>query len=344
MDFSSDNSAGAAPEVMAAIAATNTGTAVSYGDDNVTERVKGQFREIFERDLEVFLVGTGTAANALGLSAITPPYGAIYCHPDSHIYVDECCAPEFFSSGAKLFPMANRGDGKIGVAEFEAALEHFMPGFFHHPQPATLSISQLSELGTAYTPEETGALAELCKSHDLAFHLDGARFANAVASTGCHPADLTWRAGVDVMSFGGTKNGALMAEAVIFFDPPRAQEFRYLLKRGGQVFSKSRFLAAQMEAMLTDGLWLKLAGHANQMAQMMADGICKRDKEALVASVEGNEVFACLSNAVAAKLSAAGARYYPWPAGNKNGLNAYRFVTSFATQESEVGAFLDCLG
>lgn len=220
MNFKSDNTAGAAPEVLAALARVNDGVEASYGDDAVTRRLGEKLSTLFEKDVAVFPVATGTAANSLALATLTPHYGAVFCHEGAHIHVDECGAPEFYSQGAKLVPLKG-AHGKLTPGAIKAALGHFQRGFVHHPQPAMISITQATELGTTYTPAEVDALSRFARAERLSLHMDGARFANALAHLKCKPADITWKAGVDVMSFGVTKNGALAAEAVIFFDPLR---------------------------------------------------------------------------------------------------------------------------
>ena len=217
MNFISDNAYGAAPEILAALTRANDGTAKGYGDDHVSKRVTEKLSTLFEREVAVYPVATGTAANSLTLATLTPHYGAVLCHETAHIYVDECGAPEFFS-GAKLLPLAG-AHGKLTPAALRGALGKFHRGDVHQVQPSTISITQATECGTSYTPAEVHAIADLAKAEKMALHMDGARFANAIAHLGCKPADLTWRAGVDAMSFGLTKNGAIAAEAVVFFDP-----------------------------------------------------------------------------------------------------------------------------
>ena len=338
MNFMSDNAAGAAPEILAALVRANDGIAASYGADDVTARLGEKLSTLFEKNVAVFPVATGTAANSLALATLTPHYGAVLCHEGAHIYEDECGAPEFFSGGAKLIPIAG-AHGKLTPASIAAALGHFQRGFVHHVQPAAISLTQATERGTSYSPEEVAAIARLAKQDGMALHMDGARFANALAFLKCTPAETTWKAGVDAMSFGVTKNGALAAEAVIFFDPARAADLAYRRKRGGHLFSKMRFLSAQIEAMLDGGLWLKLAGHANAMAQRLARGLVELPSFALEHPVEANEVFARLpsKNAMSALL-AADAKFYPWgPIGDRP---LIRLVCSFATREAEVDQFL----
>jgi threonine aldolase len=332
MNFRSDNVTGAAPEILAALMAANEGTAASYGADAISTRLKQRFSEIFEREVAVFPVATGTAANALAIAAVTPPWGVVYCHGESHIQVDECGAPEFFTGGAKLMPL-ECADGKITPAAVEAVLVE--PGIVHSAQPASISISQVTEAGTVYTPDEIAALGALAKRRGLALHMDGARFANAVVALNASPADLTWRAGVDLLSFGATKNGALAAEAIIVFDPARLGDLAYRRKRAGHLFSKMRFLSVQLEAYLEGGLWLRNARHANRMAARLAEGLAATRGAKLLYPVQANEIFIALPEAVIAALEAAGVGFYRWGAPGEGSL---RLVTAFSTRAEDVDA------
>ncbi len=332
MNFRSDNVVGVAPEILAAIAAANEGTAPSYGDDAVTRRLERRVAELFEHEVAVFPVATGTAANALALASLTPAWGAIYCHEASHVQTDECGAPEFFAGGAKLLALAG-ADAKLAPATVAAAM--IERGIVHHVQPAALSISQATEAGTLYRPAEIAALGAMARRHGLAFHMDGARFANAVAALGCSPAELTWRAGVDVLSLGATKNGALAAEAVVFFTPAKAADFAFRRKRGGHLFSKMRFLSAQLEAYLADGLWLRLAAHANRLAARLSVGLAALPGARLRHPTEANEVFVELPEAAITALAAAGVGFYRWGGAASTCL---RLVTAFDTREADVDA------
>ncbi len=339
MNFMSDNAAGAAPEILAALARANEDTAASYGGDTITTRLTEKLSALFERDVAVFPVATGTAANALALATLTPHFGAVFCHEGSHIQVDECGAPEFFS-GAKLVPIKG-AHGKLTPDQLKQSLSHFNRGFVHHVQPATVSITQATELGTVYTPSEIQALSQAAIQEKLALHLDGARFANAIAHLKCSPAEVTWKAGVDAMSFGVTKNGALAAEAVIFFDPARAQDIAYRRKKAGHLHSKMRFLSAQIEAMVDGGLWLTLAGHANAMAKRLSEGLKAIPGFSVDHPVEANEVFAKLpSEAAMQDLEGKGAKFYLWEPVT-GGRPLIRLVCSFATRKEEVDAFLE---
>jgi threonine aldolase len=312
MDFRSDNVASVAPEIMAAIAAANRGTEAAYGNDAISKRLDGLFSDLFGKHVRVFPALTGTVANALALSVLSPPYGAIYAHRGAHVHLDECGAPELFTAGAKLV-MLDGAIGKIALDSFEAALAASGKGFVHSVQPACLSLTQASELGTVYRPDEIAQLTAVAHRHGLAVHMDGARFANAVVSSGCTPAELSWRAGVDVLTLGATKNGALAAEAIVLFRTDLASELAFRHKRAGQLVSKMRFVSAQLEAYLTDDLWLKLARHANHQAARLGAGLERLAGARLLAPIEANEVFVELPRAVIDGLKAAGAHFYGWP-------------------------------
>ena len=332
MNFGSDNYSGVSPQVLAALAAANPGAAPAYGEDAVTARLERRFAELFETAVAVFPVATGTAANALSLAVLSPPFGTVFCHENAHIEEDECGAPEFFTGGAKLATLAG-GCGRIAPETLAAAIGRYRVGFANHAQPAAVSLTQATEWGTVYRPAEIGAIAEVARRHHLALHMDGARFANAVAGLDCAPAELTWRAGVDVLSFGATKNGAMAADAVVFFAPERARQFRYRRKRGGHLIAKMRFLSAQLEAYLADDLWLKNAAHANAMAARLAAGLERVPGARLVCPVQANAVFVQLLSEVAEGLLAEGYFFHPWPAAGENG---YRLVTAFDTDPAAV--------
>lgn len=344
MIFTSDNAFGVAPEILEAIARANGGAVSSYGGDEITARLQKRFAEIFERDVAVFPVATGTAANALSLATLTPPYGAIFCHEDAHVNVDECGAPEMFSGGAKLVGLGGE-NGKIDADVFAAALKGYRKDDVHQVQPASLTLTQSTEAGTVYALAEIERLASLAHERGLAVHMDGSRFANALVSLGCTPAEMTWKAGIDVLSFGATKNGALAAEAVVFFDPAKAADFAFRRKRGGHLFSKMRFLSVQLEAYLDNDLWLRLARHANAMASRLAKGLAALDGATLMGPVEANEIFVRLPSATAARLRKAGAAFHPWPKrGDGAAGGTVRLVTSFATTTAEIDGFLEVAG
>lgn len=338
MNFASDNAYGASAEILAALIAASEGAVASYGDDPITARVQQRLSAIFARDVRSFPVATGTAANALILATLCPPYGAIFCHAESHIAVDECAAPEFFSGGARLVLL--EGDGaKITPATIEATLPHYRRGV-HSPKPSVVSITQATELGTLYTPQEIRAIADCAHKNGMTLHMDGARFANALVSLGCDAADITWRVGVDALSFGATKNGALCAEAAVFFDPGMVRDFEYRRKKGGHLFSKMRFISAQLDAYLENDRWLSTARHANALAKKLADGLLQIKGAELAQKVQVNEIFVWLPDASIKRLRSAGAKFYDWmpPMGERTMI---RLVTSFATAESDVAKFLE---
>ena len=340
MNFASDNVAGVAPEILAALSEANAGAAMPYGNDAVTRRLGAAFNALFEREVEIFPVATGTAANSLSLALMTPPYGAVYCHPDSHINQDECGAPEFYTGGAKLVPVPG-AHGKIAPAALEGALAAAGKGVVHHVQPAALSLTNETEAGTVYRPAEVAALAEVAHGHGLLVHVDGARFANAVAALGCAPAELAWRAGVDVMSFGASKGGALAAEAVVLFKRGLGDGLGFRRKRAGHLFSKMRFLSAQLEAYLADDLWLRNARHANAMARRLADGLARLPGVELVHPVEANEIFARIPDAAIRGAFADGFTFYRWA---EEGARAVcRLVTAFDTRAEDVEGLLASL-
>ncbi|MBL6928218.1 MAG: low specificity L-threonine aldolase [Rhodospirillales bacterium] len=335
MNFCSDNVAGVAPQVLAAIERANAGPAAAYGDDELSVRVSKKIADVFERDADVFLVTTGTAANSLSLAVMTPPWGEIFCHPEAHIQIDECGAPEFFSGGAKMTPLPS-DDGKVHAEDLEAVLTAPDHGV-HHVQAAAVSLTQASEAGTVYSPDEVRTIADLAHKHGLKVHMDGARFANALASLGCTPAETTWKAGVDVLCFGASKNGALAAEAVVVFDKTLAETLAYRRKRGGHLISKMRYLAAQFDAYLTDDLWLKLARHANAATAKLAEGLKDVPGVSFMHTPQANEIFVKLPEAVIVGLEADGFAFYRWPG---DGAKAIRLVTAFNTRDEDVDAFI----
>lgn len=339
MNFASDNWAGAAPEVMEALRRANDGFAPAYGDDAWTARAASAFAQIFGRECGVTFVASGTAANALSMAAAARPGGLIFCSGVAHILTSEHGASEFFTGGMRLVPVPT-ADGLIAPDALETALAAF-PDDGRHQAPAILSLTQASECGTVYAPDHVARLAKIAHARGMAVHMDGARFANAAAHLGCAPADLTWSAGVDILSFGATKNGAMAAEAIVTFDDSRFPDLDVLCKRSGHVMSKARFTAAQFEALLTDGLWLRLAGHANAMARRLADGIEKSGGR-LHWPAPANEVFAVLPSPTVAALRAAGATFHSWEV-LSGGEEIVRLVTCFATSETEVDAFVEAL-
>ncbi len=334
LGFTSDNIEGASPEVIDAILAANSGQASPYGADDCTARVERKLSEIFEREVNVFLVPTGTAANALCLSAMTPPWGNVYCHASSHINNDECGAPEFYTNGAKLVAV-DGPSAKIDVEKLRTATR-VKVGDVHSTQPACVSITQATEVGSIYARQEIEAIGQLCKASGIKLHMDGSRFANALVSLGCSPAEMTWKAGVDALSFGATKNGALAAEAVVLFDASLAAEMGYRRKRAGHLFSKMRFLSAQIEAYLADDLWLRNARQANDMALRLARGLEGVNGIDVLGAAEANIVFCRFPAVVIEDLLQAGFRFYH----DRWGPNIVRFVTSFATTAEDVDNLL----
>jgi threonine aldolase len=341
MNFASDNTAPVAPAILDAIVKANAGYALGYGNDDWTHGAERRLSEIFEREVAAFLVPTGTAANALSLAQIAPPWGVVFCHADSHIATDECGAPEFFGAGFKLVGLPGEG-AKIAPQTLQKALDGYGDHSPHQMVPSALSITQASEAGTIYRTDEIATLCEIAKSRGLAVHMDGARFANALVRVNATPAQMTWRSGIDVLSFGATKNGALAAEAVVIFDPERAKFFGERRKRGGALLSKHRFLAAQMAAYLADDLWLKFARHANDLADRLAHKLAALGLKPLW-PVEANLVFVALPRNLDSKLKAAGAAYYVRPSegtGIPEDRVLARLVTSFSTRVEDIDRFV----
>lgn len=344
MNFGSDNVYGVHPVIMDAIVAANSGTQASYGTDVYTRKAQEQLSGLFECELEAFLVANGTAANGLCLSAMAPPYGAVICHGDAHILVDECGAPELLTGGAKLIgsddPM-----GKLKLESLEKLLNGFTRGE-HDPKPAAVSITQATEHGTIYSVDEISAIGELAHSRGMKLHMDGARFANALVSLDCTPAEMTWKSGVDALSFGCTKNGAMMVEAVIFFDQALAADFSYRRMRAGQLLSKGRYLGAQMNAYLENDLWLDNARHANAMASYLSAALEATGKMRIPLPTQANEVFPIMPRTLFEVLLSKGVVSYQWPGqgpGNDaagEGEMFVRFVCSFMTSKTDCDALV----
>lgn len=345
MNFASDNTSAVAPEIMAALAAANDGAVMPYGNDAATARVRDAIRAAFEApEAAVYLVGTGTAANALSLAILTDPWGAVFCHRNAHVEEDECGAPEFYTGGSKLV-LVEGPSAKMTPAALRRAISFTGRAGVHNVQRGMVTITNATENGTVYDVAEVAALCGVARDHNLPVHMDGARFANAIVATGATPAAMTWKAGVDVLSFGGTKNGCMGVEAVVIFDPARAWEFELRRKRGGHLFSKHRYLAAQMEAYLADGLWLDLAARANAAASRLSEGILTVPGAALVHPTEANAVFAAWPRGGHRKAQDAGAEYYLWPGdqsleGPEDEALAARLVCSWSTTAAEVDGFL----
>lgn len=345
MNFASDNTSAAAPEIMAALAAANEGYAMPYGKDPAMDEVRARIREVFEApEAAVYLVATGTAANALSLAILTEPWGAVFCHRNAHVEEDECGAPEFYTGGSKLV-LVEGEHAKMTPDTLRRAIAFTGRSGVHNVQRGMVTITNATEHGTVYTAAETAALAAVAKEFGLPVHLDGARFANAVVAANASPADLTWRAGVDVLSFGGTKNGCMGVEAVVIFDPGRAWEFELRRKRGGHLFSKHRYLSAQMAAYLRDGLWLRLARQANAAAARLSAGILTIPGAELVHPNEANAVFASFPRARHRRAMDGGAAYYLWPfdqplEGPGEEQLSCRMVASWSTTEVDVDGLL----
>ena len=331
--FSSDNVTIACPEIMDALVKANSGNVDSYGDDKWSESLKKKMSDLFEKDVEVFTAVTGTAANSLALSALTPGFGNIYCHEISHINVDECGAPEFFTGGAKLIALKGAG-GKITAEDLEKNIRGW--GVVHNTQPATISITQACETGLVYQLDEILAISELAQNYKMKVHMDGARFANSVATLKKTPAEITWKSGIDVLTFGGTKNGCLDAEAIVFFKPEHVGNFSFLHKRSGQLLSKMRFISAQLGRYVTDDLWLKNAKHANSMAQVLSKELSNIDGVKLLYQTQSNEIFVNFSENIINNLKKNGYSTYQDELNN----NSIRLVTAWNTTKDDIKKLL----
>ncbi|MGV6802085.1 MAG: threonine aldolase family protein [bacterium] len=343
MLFTSDNWASVHPDIMAAIVAENAQAVPAYGGDDLTARVKQQISEIFETPCEIYYASTGGAANGLALSQFVDPFGGIFCHEVAHIQMDECGTPEFYTGGAKLLTLPG-ANGKMTPDILKRAIQPYTPLVAHHIVPQAVSVTQATEFGTIYTVAELEAISALAKRYKLKMHMDGARFANAIARLGCSPAECTWKAGIDVLSLGATKNGALAAEAVIFFNPDQAKDFIWRQKRAGHIWSKARFMSAQWQAWFEQDRWLQLARHANNMAEQLAGGIASVNGCSVEIEPQANEVFALLPEVAVDRLRAEGAQFYDWvyPGDQWDGC-LKRLVTSYMTRERDIDQFLAIL-
>ncbi len=347
MNFGSDNATGASDSVLAAIQEANQGTTAGYGADQWTDRAHNRLEEVFESELDAYFVATGTAANTLALASMVQPWESILCHAESHVANDESTAPEFMTGGARLVPLS-AGHGKLETADLEhyfATAGTLVP---HNSKVAALSLTQSSELGMVYTPDEIAGLTQVAQNNGARVHMDGARFANAVAAIGCSPAELSWQAGVDVLCLGATKCGALAAEAVIFFNKKLADGFIHRRKRSGHLLSKGRLFGAQFEGWLKDNHWLELASHANAMAGTLAFQLQQMQGVRMAWPAQANEIFAIIPDDLHNRLSASGAVYYEWPATAladhdrlEPGEVLIRLVTSFETHPEEIAQFVD---
>jgi len=350
MSFGSDNWAGAADWVMAVLAEANDGQAPAYGGDAWTARAEAAIGQWFEHDVAVMFVATGTAANSLSLAIYSKPGGAVISHVDAHLARDEAGAPQLFAPGTQLDTM-DGAHGRIAPADLAARLACYKPGDVHFGRPTVVSITNVNEIGQCYGPAEVAEIAAVARTSDCALHMDGARFANALAFTGASPADLTWRAGVDIMSLGFTKTGGWAAEAIVMFDPSMREDAGYRQMQAAQLFSKNRFASAQFVALLQDGHVMELAGHANRMAEQIALVIDTSDRAVLVLPPQSNEVFAYVSPEGAARIKAAGIAYAPYrfrsaflPAPPQEDWTLCRFVANFRTRDEEIASLAAALG
>ncbi|WP_316860226.1 low specificity L-threonine aldolase [uncultured Cohaesibacter sp.] len=350
MFFASDNWAGASDPIMNALARHTDGFEPAYGESSLCDSIETQFQTLFETDCSVFVVATGTAANALALSAVTGPAGTVFCHKDAHIRVDECGAPEFLTSGARMWGLDGKF-GKLTPRALETGFQEVPQGVVHHGQPSAISLSQATEWGTIYDLSEINTLSALTHDKGLAVHMDGARFANAMVTLETTPAEMTWKSGVDLLSFGATKNGAWCAEAVVFFNKDYARDFIYRRKRAGHLFSKMRFVAAQFEGYFENNHWLDNARHANAMATKLAEGLDATSFCRTVCPTQANEVFAVIPKKLAEKAQSNGAVFHDWPSLGLDGKERlsedeglYRLVCSFRSTEAEIDRFLNEIG
>jgi threonine aldolase len=327
-DFASDNTAAICPEAWRALEESNTKYAPAYGEDEWTAEVCGRIRKIFEVDCDVYFVFTGTAANALGLAQLCQPFHGVICHELAHIQTDEGGAAEFYTRGAKLF-LTNTCNGKIGLGQAEKLIAQQVE--LHGHMMRAISIAQATELGTVYTPDEVAAIGGFVRAHQMLLHMDGARFANAVASLGCAPKTITWKAGVDILSFGGTKNGVAAGELVIFFDKKSSRDFQYRVKQGGHLGSKMRFLAAPWLGLLNGDVWLRNARHANEAARELAQRLRNETGMENLFPVESNAVFVQLGDQLVRGLHARGWRFYKFVEPD-----IYRLMCSWSTTDKEI--------
>ena len=334
--FASDNVAGACPEVLDAIIKANDGDSTPYGNDQISTELQDKFSEIFEKEVIVFPTASGTAANALALATMTPSFGNVYCHKLSHINTDECGAPEFYTGGGKLVTL-NGVKGKITAEELDQAING--KGIVHHTQPSSVSITQVCETGEVYQLDEIKKISEVTHKHNLNIHMDGARFANALVSLNATPAEMTWKSGIDVLSFGATKNGCIAAEAIIFFKKDLVGNVAFLMKRAGHLLSKMRFVSAQLDAYISNDVWLRNAKHANKMGKKLSDGLKDHSDINLAYPTEANEVFATFPRNKIDHLNSEG---YQINEDEWDG-KAVRLVAAWNTQDTDVDHLLNSL-
>ena len=349
MIFASDNWAGAHPKVTAALATHGAGFATAYGNGELDKAIYAKFNEIFERDVAVFFVGTGTAANSLALTLASKPGGVGFYHREAHAIEDECGAPEYFTGGTRLCPV-DGALGRMDPAKLERAIAHYPAEVLHSGRPVAVSITQSTEIGTVYSLDQIAAISAVARKAGLPLHMDGARFANALVSLGTTPAEMTWKRGVDTLSFGGTKNGCWCAEAIVLFDRSKAAEMAFIHKRAAQLYSKARFISAQFHAYFDDGLWLETARHANSLAARLAGHIRASKKIRLAWEPAANEVFAVMTAGERDRLLKKGAVFFDWHTPHDGagelapGEIICRFVTSFATSADDVDALGKLIG
>ena len=346
MHFASDNWAGVHPKIAESLNRHSGGFVPAYGTSDLDKSVENAFSDIFEREVSVYFVATGTAANALSIASFNRPGGITFCHQGAHVAEDECGAVEYLTGGSRLFLIPG-ADGKMDLPALEKAIAKNPAAFVHGGQPMGITLTQVTEAGTVHTLDEIRAISAIAKANSLPLHMDGARFANALVSLGCSPAEMTWKSGVDILSFGGTKNGCWCAEAIVVFNKDLDAQMPFLRKRAAQLFSKSRFIAAQFDGYFKDGLWLDSARHANKMASMLGKTLAISGKARLHGTPQANEVFAILNNADIARLRDSGAVFYDWhaPADGsvKDDETMIRLVTSFATSANEIQAIAHAL-
>ncbi|MEH3109694.1 MAG: low specificity L-threonine aldolase [Agrobacterium cavarae] len=349
MIFASDNWAGAHPAINERLMKESTRFAAAYGTSELDQAIEKKFNEVFEREVAVFFVGTGTAANSLALASVARPGGIAFCHSEAHVIEDECGAPIYFSNASRLMPVAGP-NGKMLPKNLKAAIDRFPPGSIHQGQPMLVTMTQATEQGTIYELDEISAISEIAKSAGVPLHMDGARFANALTALDTTPAEMTWKRGVDILSFGATKNGCWCAEAIVYMDPKMAEDLPFIRKRSAQLFSKTRFMAAQFDAYFQNDLWLELAAHANAMANRLRDGLSASNSARLAWPTQSNELFVVLDKQSAKAARDAGASFYDWPVPHDmqqpvgENEQLIRLVTSFATEESDVDSFLRICG
>lgn len=348
MFFASDNWAGAHPAITEHLAKEAAGFASAYGTSDLDQRIEAEFNTIFEREVAVFFVATGTAANSLALASVSLAGGVTFCHSDAHVNADEGGAPEYLANASRLYPVEGP-DGKMDISALHTAVTRFDVPSVHQGRPMAITMTQATEAGTVYSLDEISAISAIARAKSLPLHMDGARFANALVALGTTPAEMTWKRGVDILSFGATKNGCWCAEAIVFFKPEMAEEMPYIRKRSAQLFSKTRFISAQLDAYFKDNLWLDMARHANAMSDRLRAGLTGSNKARLAWNTNGNEVFAILDKQAAKAAQDKGAKFYDWlppretPDMVGKDETLIRLVTSFATTVEEVDQFLDIL-